>query len=198
MNSIYEIDYTRALPPTLKNDKSILALAKPIAEELQKTIHLSRLCTIYARIDELDEDVLDILGYDLHVDWYDCSYPIEAKRRIIKESVKVHKYLGTKYAVETAVGNIFPGSKVEEWFEYGGAVYSFRIIINVSTSGVTAERQNLVLANIRFYKNLRSHLDHIGYQLEGNGSVFVGAFHSIGSVLEIFPYSQEESGGING
>ena len=35
----------------------------------------------------------------MHVDWYDYSYPIEAKRNILRDSVKVHKKMGTKYAI---------------------------------------------------------------------------------------------------
>ena len=48
------------------------------------------------RFLELDEQTLDILAYDLHVDWYDHSYPIEVKRQTIKDSVKIHRRLGTR------------------------------------------------------------------------------------------------------
>ena len=114
MNDLYSIDFTRSLPPALKNDPNMLALAQTIAEQLQATARQIKQNIIYARIDELDEQTLDILAYDLHVDWYDYSYPIEVKRRTIKDSVRVHRRLGTKYAVETALGAVFPGTKVQE------------------------------------------------------------------------------------
>lgn len=44
---------------------------------------------------------------DLHVDWYDYNYPLEAKRDLVKNSVKVHKKMGTKYAIETALAAYF-------------------------------------------------------------------------------------------
>ena len=56
----------------------MLALARVVAAELQTTAQLSRLNLIYARIDELEESVLDILAYDLHVDWYSYEYPLAA------------------------------------------------------------------------------------------------------------------------
>ena len=41
-NTIYGIDLTRALPPTLKNDEDMLALARVIGAELQETGRLIR------------------------------------------------------------------------------------------------------------------------------------------------------------
>ena len=36
-NDIYSIDFTRSLPPVLKNDPKMIALARTIAEQLQVT-----------------------------------------------------------------------------------------------------------------------------------------------------------------
>ena len=116
----YSADFTNSLPPALKNDPDMMALAQTISAQLQTTAAEVRKNIIYARIDELDEATLDVLAYDLHVDWYDYSYPIEVKRRTIRDSIQVHRRLGTKYAVEKALGAVYPGTKVEEWFEYGG------------------------------------------------------------------------------
>ena len=187
MNDLYSIDFTRSLPPALKNDPNMLALAQTIAEQLQATARQIKQNIIYARIDELDEQTLDILAYDLHVDWYDYSYPIEVKRRTIKDSVRVHRRLGTKYAVETALGAVFPGTKVQEWFEYGGDPFRFKVIIGAA-EGVTAEQQAAVLERVRFYKNLRSHLETISYQMEQATTIHVAGYHAIGTRLEVWPY----------
>lgn len=80
---LHSADFTRSLPPPLKNDPTMTALARVIAEQLQTTARQIRRNIIYARIDELDEQTLDVLAYDLHVDWYDYSYPIEVKRQTI-------------------------------------------------------------------------------------------------------------------
>ena len=154
----YSADFTNSLPPALKNDPDMMALAQTISAQLQATAAEIRKNIIYARIDELDEATLDVLAYDLHVDWYDYSYPIEVKRRTIRDSIQVHRRLGTKYAVEKALGAVYPGTKVEEWFEYGGDPYKFRVVIGATEAGITADRQAAVLDRIRFYKNLRSTL----------------------------------------
>ena len=138
-NSIYEIDLLRSLPESLKRDPNMLGLASTIGEGLQSISKNIKNNLIYARIDELSEDVLDILAYDLHIDWYDYAYPIEAKRDLIKTSVKVHKRLGTKYAVETALGGLHPNSYIEEWFEYEGTPRRFRVVLDITNSRVIAD-----------------------------------------------------------
>jgi phage tail P2-like protein len=163
MNDIWTIDLTRALPPRLKQDETMLALANVIAAELQKNTVDSRLATIYARIDELDESILDILAYDLHVDWYSYSDPVNAKRAVIKSSVKVHKRLGTKFAIETALGALHPGTYIEEWFQYGGDPHYFRVVLDVTRSRVAASYSRLA-KEINFYKRLTSKLESLVYQ----------------------------------
>lgn len=187
-NDILSTDFTRSLPPALKNDPKMIALAKSIADQLQINARQIKKNIIYARIDELDEQTLDILAYDLHVDWYDFSYPIAVKRRTIKDSVRVHRKLGTKFAVETALGAVFPGTQVKEWFEYDGDPYMFKVIIGATEAGVSADRQAAVLERVRFYKNLRSHLEAISYQIDKRATVQVAAVHSIGTRLEVYPY----------
>ena len=191
-SDIYSVDFTRSLPPTLKDDPEINALGRAIAEQLQITARQIRQNIIYARIDELDEQTLDILAYDLHVDWYDHSYPIQVKRQTIKDSVKIHRRLGTKYAVETALGAVFPGTRVEEWFEYNGDPYTFRVIINATENGVTAAQQAAVLERVIFYKNLRSHLEAVRFKVEKKTAVHVVGYHSIGTRLEVWPYLAED------
>ena len=41
-NDIYSIDFTRSLPPVLKNDPKMIALARTIAEQLQVTAGRSK------------------------------------------------------------------------------------------------------------------------------------------------------------
>jgi len=162
-NSVYDVDFTRALPDPLKNDPKILALGRVIAAELQENIRLTRHAIIYARIDELDDEILDILARDFHVDWYDDGYPIEAKREVIKNSVRVHKRLGTKYAMVLALGSIFPDSEVQEWFEYGGTHHRFRIILNLTNAKAPVDIFQILRA-AQFYKRLTAHLDEVIYQ----------------------------------
>lgn len=121
-----------------------------------------------------------------------------ADEQEIRDSIQVHRRLGTKYAVEKALGAVYPGTKVEEWFEYGGDPYKFRVVIGATEAGITADRQAAVLDRVRFYKNLRSHLEAISYQIEKRTAVKVAAVHAIGQRVEVYPYlarNMESHGG---
>lgn len=158
-------EFLRALPPVLRNDRRMMALGQVVAEELSDRMSEIEKAAIYPRIDELDEALLDILAYDFKVDWYGYDYPVEVKRRILKSSFYVHRHLGTKGAVETAIQALYPRSVVEEWFDYieGGAPYSFRIVLDASEPSIPVSSSDL-LREINRYKSLRSHLDGIMFR----------------------------------
>ena len=178
MNDVYTIDLTRALPPTLANDPKILPLARTIAAPLQENIELAGVTLIFHRIDELKEDVLDILARDMHVDWWDDSYPIVIKRRVLKDSVRVHMRLGTKFAVQTTLRNIFPHSEVERWYEYGGTHHRFRIILDLTQAIIPADFTRLTRA-LDTCNRLTVHLDEISFQFSSRIEVKTDTFFRI-------------------
>lgn len=162
-NDIYHIDFTKIFPTALQHDPKMIALAKGLAAEaLNVSGHLNDVL-IYSRFDELPEDLVDILAYDMHVDWYDYDLPLKVKRDMVKNSVKVHRRMGTKYAVETALGSLWPESEVEEWFNYGGEPHHFRVVCDVTENYITVSFKRLVQA-IKMYKRLSSHLESVVYQ----------------------------------
>lgn len=163
MNKIKDADFLTTFPPALRQDESMLALGRLIAEELHITAEETKKNIIYANIEELSETWLDVLAYDLHVDWYDYDYPIEAKRAIIRDSVRVHQKLGTKAAVEMALGGIHPQSEIEEWFDYDGEPFRFRIVLDTTQSRVAADYDEIV-RTVDIYKRLTAHLDGLYYQ----------------------------------
>lgn len=163
MNDIYSMDLSSILPSALTRDPKMVALARTLADQLLTVSgHLDDVL-IYSRFDELPEALVDVLAYDMHVDWYSYSYPLQVKRDLVKNSVKVHKKMGTKYAVETALGSLWPQSEVEEWFQYGGEPHHFRVMVDVTEDRITASFGQLVDA-IWMYKRLSSWLDGVVYQ----------------------------------
>lgn len=187
INHIFSFDFLRTLPLPLQGDERIAALAQVVSNKMHEILEKTDENIIYAHIDKLREDILDILAYDLNVMWYDYEYPIDVKRAILKDAFHVHRYMGTKYATETALGAVFPGAQIKEWFEYEGEPYRFKVLINATNQGVSGDRQAAVLDRIQFYKNLRSHLDSIKYTVKKDTKVTVDAFASVGQKLSIYP-----------
>lgn len=162
-NDIYTVDFSKYLPDPLKRDPKMKAFAAAVTKELLEVSGNIETVLIYSRIDELPEDLVDILAFDMHVDWYDYSYPLSVKRDILKHSVNVHKKMGTKYAIEKALGALYPQSEVEEWFEYGGEPHHFRVVCDVTGNRITASYTDIVNA-VKMYKRLSSHMEEVTYQ----------------------------------
>lgn len=160
---MYTVNFADYLPGALKQDPKIKAIAEAVTKEALTVSGEIENVLIYSRIDELPEALIDILAYDMHVDWYDYSFPLKVKRDILKSSVKVHKKMGTKYAVEKALGALYPQSEVEEWYQYEGEPHHFHIVCDVTENRVTASFQEIINA-VMMYKRLSSHLDEVVYQ----------------------------------
>ena len=171
-NDIYHIDFTEIFPTALQHDPKMIALAKSLTAELLTVSGQMENVLIYSRIDQLPEELVDILAYDMHVDWYSYEDPLAVKRQTLKDSVKVHKHLGTKYAVETAIGAFFPGGTVQEWFEYEGQPHHFRITIPLP-GGITPEVLDDLKRRIWHVKRLSSWLDTIITETQMEGAVYI-------------------------
>ena len=152
-----------SLPAVLANDDNMAALAAAVAEVLANRVDEIGRVDIYSQIDQLPNELLDILAYDFKVDWWDYSYSLQEKRNTLRQSWYVHKHMGTPAAVMAALSAIYPNSKVEEWWAYGGEPYHFRLLIPVDVSTLDASKHATVLSLVTFYKNLRSVLDSVEY-----------------------------------
>ena len=148
-------------PPVLGKDQLFNALGQATAEVLGQAFIDTKHASIYTRIAELDESLLDVLAKDFNIAWYDYNYPLETKRRVIAAAFSVYFNNGTKGALETALKAVYPNAEVDEWFNYGGLPYHFRVILNDQ-----AEDYDAVNKMIRLYKNERSWLDSISYSSE--------------------------------
>ncbi len=207
--------------PPLKNDPTMTALARVIAEQLQGTVRQIGKNIIYARIDELDEQTLDVLAYDLHVDWYDYSYPIEVKRRTIRDSVRVHRRLGTKYAVETALGRYSPergcksGSSTAEnrtcsksssarrnrGYRRTGKRRFWSRCVFIKTCGPIWKQSVIRLRKKRQYSRRRSIPSACGWKftylaedIEETARIKAGAGHTVGVRVDIYPHVYRKMG----
>lgn len=187
--NILNADLTQTFPNALQYDERMVAWAKVMAGALQNIAAGDRDVGIYYRLNELDEFMLDILAGELHIDWYDFTYDIETKREVIANSVKVHKMLGTRAAVDTVLHAIFQEDfELEEWWQYNGKPYTFRINVDVSERGLKAEEHKAAVRSITLTKNLRSHLEGMNYQADYTpGALYAGAWSGIVNRVEIWP-----------
>ncbi len=186
MNDVYGLtkeNMLRVLPDVLRNNENMASIAEAVAEQLEKFVRDVDKLRIYPDIDHLPENLLDILAYDFKVDWWSHDYTIEEKRRTLKDSWMVHRRLGTKAAVLAAVSDIYPESSLEEWFEYGGKPYHFRLSVNITHDAGDYRRYHRVLERLNYYKNLRSHLDNVEYVVKAKEPALIHMGGAVSSVI---------------
>lgn len=181
MNKKYGLtasNFLRTLPTVLQEDRNMQALAAAMAAELEKLAGEPRLAQIYTRIDELDETMLDALAADFKVDWWRPDATLEEKRYALKVSWYVHKHLGTKSAIETAVADYLGSGKVEEWFEYGGQPHHFRVASENNTAIIT--NYDAFMAVLEVVQRRSSVLEHITALLNHTQSLYIGTALRVG------------------
>lgn len=164
-----DILLNRMLPNSLNKSK----ILRNINEVLQPYINenwdelIARLF-LYNKIDLLDEEFLNHLAYQFHVDFWDKDLSIDKKRKLIKNSIKYHKHKGTPYAVEEMLSDIFDDTWIKEWFEYGGKPYYFKIYIGVKDGNTKIDLNDSFIRALNTVKNTRSWLESINIVNKGN------------------------------
>lgn len=117
-------------------------------------------------IDIVDEKALlllatqfDLLGYK----GWRLADTVEKKRALIRGAIELHRYKGTIYAIRRALESIgYPNVKITE---HVGHWAGFTIDLNVGEESVNAEQMAAVLEMVKEYKNVRSHLSGIQFDL---------------------------------
>jgi phage tail P2-like protein len=117
--------------------------------------------------DNCPEKILPWLAWAMSVDVWNNGWPPETKRAVIRQSVRVHKQKGTIGALRRALSAFaFANITIEEWFNYGGDPFKFRVYAKLLESEHSLDEASLIYSTIMQTKNLRSHLESFLTQIE--------------------------------
>lgn len=117
--------------------------------------------------DTCPPEILPWLAWAMSVDVWQDDWSLDTKKAVIRQSVKVHKLKGTIGALRHALAAFsFVTIRIEEWFEYGGDPFTFRVYAKFNESGLSLNDANLIYTTIMTTKNLRSHLDAFRVEIE--------------------------------
>lgn len=154
---ITDCEFEKLLPLFMRNQPDDLALAQKLNPVIRNIGEKIRLCSDWGVIDDLPEEFIDALAWELDIDWFapKSDRTLEIKRELVKNADKVHKMLGTKAAVESVAHDIFGDGTVEEWYEYSGEPGTFKLWV---TSQLTPENVARFMKTVGQVKNARSHL----------------------------------------
>ena len=166
------LEFARLLPAFMRRDLAVQGLARGIDGIIPGLATSVQRLTTWDKIDELNESELDALAWELNIMWYDKGASIEAKREIVKNSDKVYRHLGTKWAVESVIQAYFGEGFVKEWFEYDGDPGYFRVYSTNPT--ITDERLTEFLNILSKVKRHSSKLDGVFITLTGQMRLSAG------------------------
>ncbi len=173
------------LPESLSSD-NIRELAETIDAKMGELNRMSELVSIYPRIDKLSSNLVDALAVQFHVDYYDKGLPLDTRRALVKNSMRWHLRKGTKGVVQEMVQTIFASGVVQEWYEYGGDPYYFRVEL-MTPMRITPDNLNLLVKLINLVKNVRSWLDELDFKRETTALQYVGGAIHTNVKYEILP-----------
>lgn len=159
MRDIHNVSLLDILPPNLAAEKNVRAAALAIDGELAKVTETIQLLALDYNVDDLPEEWVNELAWQSRVDFYDTSLPLEIRRDLVKKSDSWKRRKGTPSAVEELVTSIFSFGKVEEWWEYGGAPYTFRVV--TTNPAATTDMAEQFIAAVESVKNKRSRLESV-------------------------------------
>lgn len=142
-------------------------------------------------IDQVNPAALQHLGEQFHVTGFEglrlATNDVE-RRAVIKGAIERHRYKGTRYAIDLALGSLGITYTLQEWWQYGGAPYHFRVTLDVMGSELPSETLALLDSYISEYKNERSVLDTIDVNLSVSGVVPVIAIGLQSSeIITVYP-----------
>lgn len=151
-----------------------LKIFDEICEERFGNLNLD--AVLVSIIDNVPSDALPHLAEQYHITgnegWLQALSEAE-KRNLIKSAIKMHRYKGTKYAIEEIFNTLNIVGNVKEWFNYGGKPYYFKVILQIFNRSINEETETKLRALIDEYKNERSWLEQIEFFLSSLGKEYL-------------------------
>lgn len=148
-------DFKKLLPLWMRLDQTDASLAESMDTTTSEIINKTSMLSKWNDIDELPEERLDELAWELNISWYRYDASLKQKRNIIKNAKRVHRKMGTKWAIEQVLTCYFDESIILEWWQYGGEPGHFKIqTVNTATVNEDAEMFLAILDNVKRYSQV--------------------------------------------
>ncbi len=151
------------LPASIRSDPTMLAAARTLDVFLADGDAEIGNVLIWSRIDGLEEPLLSTLAFQLHLEGYEgwqMAETVQQKRALIKDSIKLHFYKGTRYTLERIFEILDLTGIIVEWWQAPEdptfRPYEFDIDIETDHPVVNTFYYDL-LDLIHVLKNARSH-----------------------------------------
>ena len=118
MKDLMTITLLDLLPPNFKPKAHCQALSAALDAAFKEIVHYSEKVKVYADIDHLDENGLDLLAIQWKIKGYKDTLPIANKRQLVKSGLLYQLFSGTAKVIKDKVKAVYNDeATVKEWFE---------------------------------------------------------------------------------
>jgi len=172
-----DVDILGIMPPNIAADNNVQMMAQAFNEVLREIIAKIPNLAIIPRLvrkEIVDHTLLDLLawGFNTPTPFYRVDLPIEKKQDLISKTLDWYTRKGTPAMIEEIATIVFDECEIQEWFEYGGLPYRFRITTAETVEDMAAIGE-LVRA-IYLVKNTRSFIDTITAMIQARMTLHTG------------------------
>lgn len=181
----------KLVPAFMRSDAAVQGLANGVNPLIREPGAKVKQLRVWDQIDELDDQRLDELAWELDIDWYSSALPIERKRELVRISDMIHSRRGTKWAVEQLITAYIAPGFIIEWFEdeYINPK-PFHYSVYTSHHNVTDAMLQEFFTVAKIAKSVRSRIDMVYF------ADTYGATVSAGKNVEIFTFQPKKCGTI--
>lgn len=189
MNRLKNLQLAQLLPASIAADTTVKNISLSVETILQTVAGQTAAVLLLPHLDELPEAVIDELAWQYHVDTYSADFAIDVKRQLIRQSIAWHHKKGTPAAVTDMLSTIYASAQLEEFWEYGGEPYHFRVTVGEDRTD-SAQTIDDAIRVIKLSKNVRSWLDGIKFRRNITGTIYLGAAMSKNKKVELFAHTE--------
>jgi phage tail P2-like protein len=145
------------LPAHLHDEQDGKAMAAAIETALRQFADAVALAdALLTDANTMPEWALDELAWESAVPWYNFQADVETKRGWVRNAETIRACIGTRSALKLLLLGVFDQCRIEEYWQYGGALHHFRIIVQ---GNYTPEKARWARNAVRVVKPLRSVLE---------------------------------------
>ncbi len=185
MINLYDCEPLKLMPEVFRSDEQVEAMSYAFGQTIRMLLGKIDSAAVYAGIDILPEQIVDLLAEEFRAQYYDTSLPVTEKRKAVKKALLWHSRSGTVSAVRELTDLVWrsESAQVQEWFEYGAAPYLFRVMLETDM-GIEEDKIEDFIAALWKVKNTRSHLEAIAFRRKCCQTLYIGsAIRSTGHII---------------
>lgn len=149
-------------PANLK-DAQTKAFMYACDRQIKKLLECAEKIKVWCDLENVDEKFLDYIAAEYRTPFYKSSMNAAAKRELIINTQHWYMKLGTAKAIREMLLVVFSGSvtTVEEWFDYGGKPWHFRVKVGVGELPIEFGELALFRKMLNEIKRGAAYLDYL-------------------------------------